>query len=216
VQCNLRRIDAALCRIRMGRSIGMRKKLGWIASLAAIAAVTTALAATPAGATTTPVSVSVSGTQTVVDQNTGTFTMQGSLVGSWQITKFVPRYQSTSQFVATGKELFTGCLDSNGNGACDKKEPAGSLRFTFMYWASFDPSGALLHGECVHPITGGSGSFKKAAGVIYMEDTPKGAEVVTTYTGTIDYQAAKSGQTSKHRSLAAASAGGGRGGACGS
>ena len=162
----------------------MRKKLSWVAGLAALAAVTAALAAATAGATTAPVSVSVSGTQTIVDESLGSYAMQGSLVGSWQITKFVPHYATASQFVATGKELFTGCLDSNGNATCDKKEPTGTLKFTFMYWASFDPaSGALVHGQCVHPITGGTGSFRKAAGVIFMEDTPKGAEVVTTYTG---------------------------------
>ena len=110
--------------------------------------------------------------------------MHGSLVGSWVFTKFTPRYQSASQFVATANELFTGCLDSNTNDTCDTKEPTGSLKFTMMYWASFDPaSGALVHGECVHPVTGGSGSFKKAAGWIHMVDTPKGAEVITTYTG---------------------------------
>lgn len=196
----------------------MRKKLSWIACLAALAAMATTLAATTAGATTTPVSVQVSGTQTVVDESAGTSAMHGSLVGTWQITKFVPRYESASQFVATGKEVFTGCLDSNKNGACDKKEPAGSLKLTFMFWASFDPaSGALLHGECVHPITGGSGSFHKAAGVIFMEDTPTGAEVVTTYTGTIEYQASKPAQTAKHRSLASAGASArGHGSTCGS
>ena len=35
-----------------------------------------------------------------------------------------------------------------------------------------------------------------------MEDTPTGADVVTTYKGTIEYQAAKSGQAAKHRTLA--------------
>jgi hypothetical protein len=195
----------------------MMRKLSWIASLTALAAVTTALAAATAGATATPVSVSVSGTETVVDESAGTFAMHGSLVGTWQITKFTPRYQSASQFVATGEEGFTGCLDSNANGACDRKEPAGSLRFTFMYWASFDPaSGGLLHGECVHPVTGGTGSFRKAAGVIFMEDTPRGAEVITTYTGTIEYQASKSEQAAKHRSLASAGASAGHRSVCGS
>jgi hypothetical protein len=192
----------------------MIKKLSWIAALAAL---TTALAVATAGATTVPVSVSVSGTQTVVDEAAGTFAMHGSLVGTWQTTKFVPRYQSSSQFVATGKELFVGCLDSNQNAACDAKEPAGSLKFTFMYWASFDPaSGALLHGNCVHPITQGSGSFKRASGVIFMEDTPVGADVVTTYKGTVEYQAPKSGQAAAHRTLASASKSArGHGGVCG-
>lgn len=197
----------------------MKRKLTWLAGLAALAAATTALATATAGAHTTPVTVSVavSGTQTVVDESTFTNAMHGSLVGVWQTTSGVPRYQSSSQFVGTGTELFTGCLDSNANGSCDKKEPAGTLKFVFMYWASFDPAtGALVKGNCVHPITGGSGSFRKAAGVLYMEDNPQGAEVVTTYTGTIDYQAAKSGKTARHRTLASAGASAGQGGGCGS
>ena len=43
--------------------------------------------------------------------------------------------------------------------------------------------------------------------MIFMEDTPKGTEIVTTYTGTIEYQASKSGAaTAKHRTLASAGA----------
>ena len=172
--------------------------------LAALTALSTAPAAATAGAGT-PVSVDVTGTQTVIDEAAGTFAMHGSLVGTWYNTKFVPQYASSSQFVASGKELFVGCLDSNANGSCDKKEPTGDLKFTFMYWASFNPAtGALLHGNCVHPITGGSGSFRKAAGVIFMEDTPTGDTVVTTYKGTVEYQAARSGQASRHRTLASA------------
>jgi hypothetical protein len=69
----------------------------------------------------------------------------------------------------------------------------------------------------VHPITGGSGSFRKATGVILMEDTPQGTEVITTYTGTVEYQAAKGGKSGKHRSLAAARAtSGGHTAGCGS
>jgi hypothetical protein len=142
--------------------------------------------------------------------------MHGSLVGTWYNTKFVPQYASSSQFVASGKELFVGCLDTNANGSCDRKEPAGDLRFTFMYWASFDPAtGALLHGNCVHPITGGSGSFRKAAGVIFMEDAPTGDTVVTTYKGTVEYQAAKPGQASRHRILSSARTSAAGDGACG-
>src|SRR6476659_690870 len=186
----------------------MTRKLRWVASLAALAALSTALAAATAGATTTPVSVDVSGTQTIVDEANGTFAMHGSLVCVWQTTKFVPRYASASRFVATGQEEFTGCLDSNKSGTCDKKEPSGTLKFTFMYWASFDPAtGALLHGNCVHPITGGSGSFRKAAGVIFMDDTPTGNAVVTTYKGTIEYRAATSDERTAERSQASARAG---------
>jgi hypothetical protein len=196
----------------------MFTKLRWIASLAALAALSVVPGVATAGGSGTPVSVDVSGTQTVVgDEAAGTFAMHGSLVGAWQTTRFVPRYTSSSQFVATGKELFTGCLDSNASGACDPGEPAGNLKFTFMYWASFDPATrALLHGNCVHPIIDGSGSFRKAAGVIYMEDTPTGSTVVTTYKGTIEYRAAPSRQAASQRTLASASGGAaGRGGVCG-
>jgi hypothetical protein len=194
----------------------MFKQLRLVAGLAALAALAVPAAAT-AGGWGTPVSVDVSGTQTVVDEAAGSYSMQGSLIGAWYTTKFVPRYASSSQFVATGKELFVGCLDANANGSCDAKEPAGSLKFTFMYWASFDPAtGALLHGNCVHPITSGGGSFRKAAGVLFMEDTPTGDTVVTTYKGTVEYTAASSGQAAKHRALASARAGAtGHGGVCG-
>jgi hypothetical protein len=187
---------------------------GDTSSPAALASLSTAPAAAATGAAT-PVSVDVSGTQTVIDEAAGTFAMHGSLVGVWQTTKFVPRYQSSSRFVATGKEEFTGCLDANTSGACDKKDPSGTLKFTFMYWASFDPAtGALLHGNCVHPVIGGSGDFRKAAGVILMEDTPTGTDVVTTYSGTIEYQGPKAGQGARHRTLASAGSGG-NAGVCG-
>ena len=97
----------------------MFKKLSLIAGLAAL---TTALAVATAGATTAPITVSLSGTQTVVDESAGTYTMQGSLVGDWSNTKFVLRYLSASQIVGTGTELFVGCVDSDKNGACGKKE----------------------------------------------------------------------------------------------
>ena len=195
----------------------MFKKLRWVASLAALAALSAVPGTAIAGGSGTPVSVDVSGTQTVVDEAAGTFAMHGSLAGTWQTTRFVPRYASSSQFVATGRELFVGCLDSNANGSCDSGEPAGNLSFTFMYWASFDPAtGALLHGNCVHPITRGSGSFRKAAGVIFMEDTPTGNTVVTTYKGTIEYRAATSAQAAAERSQASARGGAiGHGGVCG-
>jgi hypothetical protein len=74
----------------------------------------------------------------------------------------------------------------------------------------------LLHGNCVHPITGGSGSFRKAVGVIFMDDTPTGNTVVTTYRGTIEYRASTSGQAAAERSQASARAGAvGHGGLCG-
>ena len=44
--------------------------------------------------------------------------------------------------------------------------------FSFKYWAQFDEQGALVWGTCTHPITGGTGAFAGATGVLAMVDTP--------------------------------------------
>jgi hypothetical protein len=119
--------------------------------------------------------------------------------------------------VGTGRERFVGCLDANHDGSCNAGEPAGAMRFSFVYWAAFDPaSGALLKGRCVHPIIGGAGSFAHASGVVFMRDTPIDGGVRTTYTGTLAYDAsdAPSALTAEANVGAAAPAGAVRG-ACG-
>lgn len=45
--------------------------------------------------------------------------------------------------------------------------------------------GNLIKGQCVHPITGGSGACRGARGLLNMVDTPVGEEVKTTYEGDI-------------------------------
>ena len=65
-------------------------------------------------------------------------------------------------------------------------EPAGTLKFTFVYWAKFKPgTESLVRGECVHPVVGGTGAFAKANGVIHMVDRPSKGGVLTTYSGTL-------------------------------
>jgi hypothetical protein len=60
------------------------------------------------------------------------------------------------------------------------------MRFAYLYWASFDSDGNLLRGQCVHPVTGGDGSFTGARGVLRMVDRPVGGgEVRTTYRGRV-------------------------------
>ena len=82
--------------------------------------------------------------------------------------------------------MFKGCLDADGDGTCAAGDPTGTLRFSFIYWATFDPkTDALVRGDCVHPVTGGTGGFAKAKGVIHMIDTPAGSGVKTTYTGSL-------------------------------
>jgi hypothetical protein len=149
------------------------------AALTALVACSAALAGT-AEAKRYP----VSGTQTVVDDDAGTFRMAGDLVGAWRITAFKPL--GTEPFLAArGRELFRGCLDRGHDGDC-AGDPSGKLRLKFRYWALFAPGGALRAGACWHPIIGGTGAFKHARGVIQMLDVPKeGGGVETHYAGHI-------------------------------
>ena len=85
-------------------------------SVAALAAA--ALSAT-AGAGTIP----VSGTQTVIDEQTGQYEMHGSLVGKWNVTAFKELYKNPSAYAARGTEKFNGCIDVDANGTCEATEP---------------------------------------------------------------------------------------------
>jgi hypothetical protein len=74
----------------------------------------------------------------------------------------------------------------------DWRDHRGELRLAFLYWASYDLDGKLIKGQCVHPVTGGNGAFRGARGVLNMVDTPRGAEVETTYRGDIVLKAVPS------------------------
>jgi hypothetical protein len=148
---------------------------------AAVAAAAALAVASPAGAATVP----ISGTQTVVDENAGTFKMHGSLVGDWAITAF--DVLDTSPLLhAKGTERFSGCLDRRRDGSC-KGDPTGTLTFTIDYSALFDPPGSqnLVWGACMHPVTGGTGAFAGARGVIVIADTPTPHGVRTSYIGNL-------------------------------
>jgi hypothetical protein len=129
----------------------------------------------------------VNGTQTVVDETKGRYAMAGDLLGSWNVTAFTPHYQGPDGLiVASGKELFNGCRDADRSGACEASEPAGTIRFSFVYWATFNPkTQALVRGRCVHPVLGGTGAFAGIKGVLHMNDVPTKNGVHTTYTGTL-------------------------------
>lgn len=151
------------------------------ALLVAAAALSLAVLAGPSlGAGSANAPIRVTGTQTEVDQAKGKFLMHGSLVGPWQITSFKPIYYSPTQYAASGTELFSGCLDSNRNGACDAGEPDGTLRFSAKFWGEMNPTTKKeTRGGCFHAVTGGTGDFAKAEGVLTMIDTP----AKTTYRG---------------------------------
>jgi hypothetical protein len=124
----------------------------------------------------------------------------GSLIGTWQTTSFKTIAEGLTQtagvsgapyeYAAAGTELFTGCHDRNANKRCEAAEK-GTLKFTFTYWGTFDPeSGALIKAQCQHPVVGGTGAFKQARGVVYMNDRPTASGVVTVYSGTLAYGSA--------------------------
>jgi hypothetical protein len=182
------------------------------ASVIAAASLLVVGAATAGGAA----SITVKGIQTVVNESQGKYAVQGDLLGRWNTTAFTTNYAGADgQFVGSGKELFTGCRDTDRSGACDAGEPAGTIRFSFVYWATYDPkTKALVKGQCVHPVLGGTGAFAGAKGVIHMKDKPAAGGTRTTYSGTLLYRGAATASTASvaTRDLA----GRGARGACGS
>jgi hypothetical protein len=170
----------------------------WGPSAVLIAALAALALAAPAGATTT--TYPVSGKQTVVDEQAGTYKMSGGLIGDWAITSFT-ELAKTPLYRAKGTEHFSGCLDRGRDGSC-AGDPSGTLDFTFRYWARFDGD-ALVWGACWHPITGGTGAFKGAQGVLTMTDTPVDSEVRTDYIGSITLRKGSS-RTSRSHARAAA------------
>jgi hypothetical protein len=152
-----------------------------IAALA-VAAGVTATGAAAAGAGT----IQVDGVQTLVsigdpyDPADDLYWMAGygggrpGLVGWWRTTSFRYGVLTPSGVVTgTGTEEFDGCLDANGDGTCGLSEPTGTLTFAFEFSGKYDPiTFAQQHGRCHHPVTGGTGSFDGATGVLRFTDDP--------------------------------------------
>jgi hypothetical protein len=96
------------------------------------------------------------------------------LIGWWRTTSFqLGVFTPSGVVTGTGTEEFEGCLDANGDKTCGGSEPAGTLRFSFESSAKFDPvTFEQQHGRCHHPITGGTGDFAGATGVLRFTDDP--------------------------------------------
>jgi len=148
------------------------------ASTVLAAAATLVVAASATAATT----YRVSGEQIVVDATTGQTVMRGSLIGDWGYTSS-NEIATSPIYHASGTELFSGCLDVRLDGRC-KGDPSGTLSFSFDYWALFNERG-LVWGTCTHPVTGGTGAFDGAAGVLAMVDSPTKHGVQSAYIGTL-------------------------------
>ena len=133
----------------------------------------------------------ISGTQTVVDEEAGSYTVRGSLRGDWNITSF-EELGTEPYYHGRGTERFEGCFDRRRDQSC-KGDPKGSLSFEFEYWALFasaDPA-SLVWGACWHPIVSGTGGFAGAHGVVVMADTPSAGGVKTKYTGNLTLKSEK-------------------------
>ena len=167
-------------------------------TLAALGALVALAPAAGAARATFP----VAGRQIVVDESAGTSLMRGGLRGAWKTTSF-DEIEKTPIYRAQGTESFAGCLDRRRDGSC-AGDPSGTLQFSFLYWGQFDASDTLVWGACYHPITGGTGAFRNATGVLMFVDTPVGDAVRTAYTGNVTLDA---GVTRSKRRAAARSAG---------
>jgi hypothetical protein len=155
------------------------------AAPAIIAAAATLVIAASATAATT---YRVSGEQIPVDVDAGLYKMRGGLIGDWAFTSF-SELATSPIYRAKGTEQFSGCLDVKLDGKC-KGDPSGTLRFRFRYWAKFDEQGGLVWGTCMHPVTGGTGAFAGATGVLAMVDTQTAQGVQTAYVGHVTLRGA--------------------------
>jgi hypothetical protein len=177
--------------MELSKMMAFRKAAVLAALALSITCVTVAPAAvaSPSDGTTglsTSRTVHVRGEQIPVDAANGTYVMRGDLVGNWlYVPRTPPLHASDTLYVEAGTEVFNGCIDRNGNGRCGRRDYRGELHLAFIYWASYDLEGDLIKGQCVHPVTGGSGAFRGARGVLNMVDTPVGEEVKTSYRGYI-------------------------------
>lgn len=128
----------------------------------------------------------VSGKQTVVDEEAGTYKMTGGLIGNWKITSFKELPSAGGVLMAKGTESFKGCVDRKLDGSCTG-DPSGTMKFSFRYWGRFGKEDKLELGTCAHPVTGGSGSFAGATGFLMMVDVPtkKAPYQLTEYEGVI-------------------------------
>ena len=157
-----------------------------------LVAAATAATAAPA-ATGEPTTLQVEGTQTPVTPTM--YESHGGLLGDFWILSFDPLYESDSLVIGTGSERFAGCVDVDLDEVCAEGEPSGELFFDYVQWTTFDPStGDLVEGNCTHPVTGGTGDFEGARGIVTMHDVPVAGEVETTYQGTVVLDAVPAAQ----------------------
>jgi hypothetical protein len=175
--------------------------------VAVLAAVVAAFVVVPLAATAAI--YTVSGDQVPVSETSAL--MSGGLNGEWKTLTSDFRYdEATGRVVAWGTESFEGCVDRWRNG-CDPSDPYGTMFFKFTAWQKYDTqTGAFLTGACIHPVTGATGGFEGARGVIGMKDTLNAdGSVSTSYRGVLNIPSSrvwtKSVSGARDRSLASVS-----------
>jgi hypothetical protein len=124
--------------------------------------------------------IQLSGLQTPISADS--YVMSGDLVGLWYTTSFIlDGFQPSGTLQGHGTELYVGCIDSDHDGFCEPGEPDGTLDFAFNFSGKYDTvTFAEIHGRCHHEITGGTGDFEHASGVLEFKDDP--------VTGCADYK----------------------------
>ena len=160
----------------------MKHRLSWLFGLG-LTSILLLVAATPAGAAGPS---QIDGVQTLVTYNDpynpadDVFWMDGygsgrpALIGYWYIRSFVLGVFTPSGVITgTGTEEFVGCYDANGDRQCGTAEPSGSLQLSYQATVKLDPlTFTQVLGRCHHPITGGTGDFEGATGVLRFKDDP--------------------------------------------
>jgi len=136
-------------------------------------------------ATTIPVTVSAAGKGATIvrgvqheygscGNGTG-YLMTGDLEGCWWIDTFnVKPLPVQGTLLARGEEHFIGTLGGR----------YGTFTTTYTFTAKFDGA-TELHGRCHHPITGGTGVFAGARGVLNFTDVLDTDPVSYPYWGNI-------------------------------
>jgi hypothetical protein len=148
----------------------MRDRSRLSVAVAAVVACALIVLVTPAAAGTTQVSGSAVNNlacQPPVGSppaNTGDYPpidLTGSLDGCWYTYVSDFRLHPSGTYQETGTEIFVGCLNGSS---------CGTFNTMYTFTAKFTDAFAEIHGRCQHAITGGTGAFTNANGVILFKD----------------------------------------------
>jgi len=165
-----------------------------VVALVAVATVVVMSSAVPASASARV----VMGVQTPVDSGpcfspnaVFSTSMDGGLLGCWWVDTISPdvfdpsSYRPSGTAVFRGTEHFTGCLNEDGDAACDPGEPWGTFHTTYTFTARFAADGSEVHGRCHHPIVSGTDDFAGISGVINFTDDVSTSPPTSPYWGPV-------------------------------